>query len=77
MKRGVDEAPLFVGDGAAQQTFVKETHRTGVVVPIVIAVDRARTELGKRYVDGIYDDVQVVDKRAIPVPDHMAHRSGR
>ena len=77
VKTGVEPAPLVFAHLPPEDTVVEDLHRPGVVVPVVLDGDGPDPEGGDADVYSLDDYVDVVEKRSVPVPDHVAHEPQR
>ncbi len=50
-------------------------NRTPVERPIGSGIDGIDPQLTERHVDGIDDDVEIVEQGAVPIPDDVPHGS--
>ena len=67
----VHDLPLGVGGQPAHQPLVELRHRHAVQLPVPLQRDRRQPELGERGVRRPDDRVDVVEQRAVPVPDDV------
>ena len=67
----IQRLPLFVTDQATEQRVVEGSNGPGEVVAIVVFVDGPHSMPAQRNIGGLDHHRQVVEKSAVPVPNHM------
>jgi hypothetical protein len=72
---GVDGGHLVGRHRPVEEGLVEQMNRAPVERPVGGGIDRIDPQLTERHVDGIDDDVEIVEQGAVPIPDDVPHGS--
>ena len=76
MENPVKPPELLLGDRPAEDLGVELGDRSAELPPVLVGVDAAAAGRGERLVAGRDHKRQVVEQRAVPVPDKMRSSHG-